>query len=619
MTMVRHVLLAVLLTAAGAFAAPERGARIDSLAYRIRVDGNRALVTFFKRTTVLDATGVQHVSAVLGESRFVHIKSFTVTQFDTAGKVLLKKNKSDMIKDCGFGQSFELYNDHCFYSLDLPARAYPYVVQNEYQLELQSLFFLHEYGLQKRVPIIHASVELDYPDGSPVAWKLYHHAAEPRVELLGGRHLVRWILDSIPALPELRYASAKDAEGIHLDLSAERFELEGYRFDGRTWKNVGLWQRQLSLGRHGADSLSAIPAPGLSVDSAAAAIYRQITAAVRYVAVSIGLSGWQPHPPNQVAAKGYGDCKDMSGLLSSRLRALGIEAYPCLVLTSSEGWIDTSFVSFKFNHVITMVPIGADTLWFDPTCSNCPPGDLPSVDEGIPVLAITDTGGVIVRTPPSTADQNRVCRFAIVTADSSGTLSVRARAVASGNQGRSIRASLRGATREETSRFIKEWFLTDERKFKLVDCHVANLDSLHQDVELTALFRGVKPIDQVGGTGYLLPFLFSSRDIFGSADLANRKVPIDLRYPYTFVDSITATGPLVRRADSLRLPKSDTARFDGGYAATHFELTSDTVFAILTSSYMNPVIDTSQFPGFIAFLSARRQLLDAPVRIYLKP
>jgi len=40
---------------------------------------------------------------------------------------------------------------------------------------------------------------------------------------------------------------------------------------------------------------------------------------MRYVAIEIGIGGWQPHPAADVFSHQYGDCKDKATLLSSML------------------------------------------------------------------------------------------------------------------------------------------------------------------------------------------------------------------------------------------------------------------------------------------------------------
>ena len=50
---------------------------------------------------------------------------------------------------------------------------------------------------------------------------------------------------------------------------------------------------------------------------------------VRYVAIEIGIGGYQPHPAGDVFHARYGDCKDKVTLLSTMLREVGIRLGVC--------------------------------------------------------------------------------------------------------------------------------------------------------------------------------------------------------------------------------------------------------------------------------------------------
>src|SRR5207237_381924 len=51
----------------------------------------------------------------------------------------------------------------------------------------------------------------------------------------------------------------------------------------------------------------------------------------RYLSVNLDLGGYVPTPPGVVTRRRFGDCKDLSLLLSEILKRLGIEARPVLV------------------------------------------------------------------------------------------------------------------------------------------------------------------------------------------------------------------------------------------------------------------------------------------------
>jgi hypothetical protein len=126
-----------------------------------------------------------------------------------------------------------------------------------------------------------------------------------------------------------------------------------------------------------------------------------------YVSIQLGIGGWQPSPAAEVYNKRYGDCKDLTNLMISMLDHAGIKSYPVLVKTRSSGLVYPEFPAEQFNHVITCVPLPRDTVWLECTADYITAGALPYNTEGCNVLLVTGNGGVIIKTPQSSAARNR--------------------------------------------------------------------------------------------------------------------------------------------------------------------------------------------------------------------
>ena len=73
---------------------------------------------------------------------------------------------------------------------------------------------------------------------------------------------------------------------------------------------------------------------------------------VHYEAIEFGRRAYIPKTARETMRDRYGDCKDLSTLLISDLQTENVRAYPALVLTRDDGYVDPSFPSFEFNHVI---------------------------------------------------------------------------------------------------------------------------------------------------------------------------------------------------------------------------------------------------------------------------
>lgn len=128
---------------------------------------------------------------------------------------------------------------------------------------------------------------------------------------------------------------------------------------------------------------------------------------VRYTGLELDEAAWVPRRSGEVLERKYGDCKDLSVLLTAMLRSVGVDADPALV--SAGAARDSTPGSpglTHFNHAIVRVGSGP-TLWIDATAPWTTLGELPPGVSGRQALvARADTTGLtpIVATAVSRLD-----------------------------------------------------------------------------------------------------------------------------------------------------------------------------------------------------------------------
>lgn len=89
---------------------------------------------------------------------------------------------------------------------------------------------------------------------------------------------------------------------------------------------------------------------------------------IRYLSISNGISGYKPHPPDQVFNQRFGDCKDKSLLLVTMLKLLKVESAPVLVNSEYGKYLNQSLPSPKnFDHCIIQMNYKDSLYWIDPT------------------------------------------------------------------------------------------------------------------------------------------------------------------------------------------------------------------------------------------------------------
>jgi len=125
----------------------------------------------------------------------------------------------------------------------------------------------------------------------------------------------------------------------------------------------------------------------------------------RYLSVSLNFGGQIPTPPHVVLQRRYGDCKDLSLLLTELLNALGIPARPVLVAADWRKVVaDMLPMPNLFNHVIVEFVLGGKTVWVDATMKRQGGGALNRVIENFGAgLPVDSTAPGIVAAPRGAA------------------------------------------------------------------------------------------------------------------------------------------------------------------------------------------------------------------------
>jgi hypothetical protein len=126
------------------------------------------------------------------------------------------------------------------------------------------------------------------------------------------------------------------------------------------------------------------------------ALYNYVTR-LRYVAVPLGVNSFRPHAAANVLQNEYGDCKDKANLFNTLLHSVGIEAHLVLVPRFSQAHEDLPGLSF--NHAISQVKLGGETVWVDTTDDVCRFGMLPPGDPGRRVLVIDGRTNALTQLP----------------------------------------------------------------------------------------------------------------------------------------------------------------------------------------------------------------------------
>lgn len=461
----------------------------------LQVTGAGEITTRHRRVVkVLTSTGRDEGYLAVSFDDDTKLRSLNGWSIDPAGHEYAMRERDAVETTVG---DYELYTDARMKVLKVPADigsivAFEYT-RNERPYLLQSTWYF-----QENVPVLRARYEMVLPAGWSYDAKWLNYASvEP---VAPGT----WEIRSVPAvLDEPRRPSTLTLAG------RVGFNFLGPNAKTLAWADVARWFSALAIPR-------GTPTPPLQTkvreltkddDEPMIPLARFAQRDVRYVAVEIGIGGYQPHAAGEVFTNRFGDCKDKATLLRTMLKEVGMDAYYVLV-HATRGVTDPTFPTIgAFNHVISAIPISAEKakgyksvvdhpklgklLLFDPTSTLTPFGQLPDSLQASRGLLVTADGGELIDLPTHPAEVNQLNRVAKLELDAKGTLSGTVEEVRSGNMAAIMRGRLQSMNAAERVRTIESGLASHLASSTAEDVTIEFLDEPESD--LVIRYRLVAP------------------------------------------------------------------------------------------------------------------------------
>jgi transglutaminase-like putative cysteine protease len=383
---------------------------------------------------------------------------------------------------------FELYTDARLKVLSIPASNPGSVVA--YEIEFTDVPYLPQvqWQFQEDAPVLLARFDLQLPAGWTYEAHWMHHEA---VAPTG----TTWTLQSVPSLFDEpnRPSAAAIAGGVGIQLLRPGAK-------ALTWNDIGKWFGSLAMTQSAPTPLLQAKTHELADRNQAdamRAIARFTQRDVRYVAVEIGIGGFQPHAAGEVFSNRFGDCKDKANLLRTMLRENSVESYHVLVNTS-RGVIDPKYPTLGFNHVISAIHVTPEQakvlpavidhpklgklLLFDPTSTLTPFGLLPESLQASRGLLVTPEGGELIELPVLPPETSQLRRTAKLMIDGQGTLSGSVEEVHSGTVAVSMRAALQPLHEAERVQMIESRLASHMAALTAADVTIEHLDDPESDL-----------------------------------------------------------------------------------------------------------------------------------------
>jgi tetratricopeptide (TPR) repeat protein len=269
----------------------------------------------------------------------------------------------------------------------------------------QNQFWLEHYFVTKRLIVLDHQLTVNIPAASKVKLKT-EPGFDPTIKEDNDRRIYLWKHSNLkPDSEEDKKEEEQSSEEDAQSEEAEEFHPHVQLTTFQSWEEVGQWYATLQKDRIVPDEKIKLKAEevirGLqSEQDKVKALYEYVAKNFRYVSLSLGQGRYQPHLAADVMVNQYGDCKDKHTLLAAMLASAGLRAYP--VLMNSSRKLDADVPSpGQFDHVITAIPLGNETLWADTTAEVAPVGLLAPPLRNKKALIIPTAGPAHLETTPT--------------------------------------------------------------------------------------------------------------------------------------------------------------------------------------------------------------------------
>jgi len=414
---------------------------LDQQIVRLKADGTTTVVTHkvirIIEREAIDDFGYGYFSYIPGEQ-----------EYDVRHMRVIREDGTEL-EATEFGEysasnaDARLYHDELTRYAPLPGLEEGSIIDIEYQLDDvgENVFgghFSRNFLFGNYQPTHNAEFVLITSAGYDLYFHGMNDVPEPEITHADGETVYRWTMTEVPRIEQEPYMPPL-VENVPL-LMTSSFA---------SWKEMGRWWWQLSKDRLVTTPRMQELAELLTIDAETKiekmrAIYDYVISDIRYVALLLGIGGWQPMEPEQTVNTGYGDCKATAALMVSLFNAVDIEAYPVFVRTRDRGELDWEQPGIGlFNHMICAVPLqdgigqeelagkldlngeaGYDEyLFLDGTADYHGWWELPPNDQDVNIYICTPDGGYFSRSPLYTPASNFIESRTDLVLDKSGNAS----------------------------------------------------------------------------------------------------------------------------------------------------------------------------------------------------
>ncbi|HZQ67637.1 MAG TPA: DUF3857 and transglutaminase domain-containing protein [Terriglobales bacterium] len=495
----------------------------------LMVDSAAKTHTMVRRAyKILRSSGRDYGMVVVHLNSFRKLNSLRGWSIPAQGKPYHVKEKDSLETYIPEVQDSELINDTKQRVLRIPASDPGNVIGYEYEVEEQSLASQDQWMFQTEVPARESQYSIQLPEGWEyrATW-LNHREVEP-VQL--GNSRWQWTLNDVKEIPQEPDMPPIEAVAGRMIVSFFP-KAETQKFS--KWQQVGDWFLSLAQGRN--DSSPEIRSQVNTLVTAShqrlgkmQALAQFIQHDMRYVAIELGLGGFQPHSARETFSHRYGDCKDLATLFQVMLREIGVESFYVLINTQRGVITPETPPNLWFNHVVLAIRLPEDfadpflvatmhhsrlgrLLFFDPTDYLTPLGQIRGDLQANYGLLVIPDGENLTLLPQQATELNGVRRTGRLKIDLSGNLQGEVEELRLGDHATSQRSILRTVnTYAGRTKTIEQTLSSAFANFRITNAAIMNLETTDQPLGFKYSFESANYAKRAGNLVLLRPRVLGS-------------------------------------------------------------------------------------------------------------
>jgi Domain of Unknown Function with PDB structure (DUF3857)/Transglutaminase-like superfamily len=480
----------------------------------------------------------------------------------------------------------ELISDVKDKLLQIPAADPGNIIGYEYEAEEQPMVLQSVWSFQSEIPARERHYSLQLPSGWEYKASWINHPDEQPTQ--SGNNQWEWVVNDVKAIR--KEAEMPPIEGVAAQMIVSFFPAGGPAANGfRSWQEMGKWYLNLTSGRRDASPQITQQVTTLTMSARTPlekmrALSNFVQHDVRYVAIELGIGGWQPHNASEIFNHHYGDCKDKATLLASMLNQVGIESF-YVVINSERGSVtpETPASVGAFNHAILAIklpdglsdssliatiqhPRLGTLLYFDPTNELTPFGEIGGYLQQNYGLLVTTDGGELVELPRQSPSRNSIARSAKLTLDTSGTLKGEVEERRLGDRAANERHRLRNINKSaDQIKPIEDLLSGSLSLFRITKATLVNLNQTDQPFGFEYAFEAQDYAKNAGGLLLVRPRVLGVKTSGILETKEPRKFAIEFEGPSHDTDTFDITIPPGYVVDDVP-PAVD---MDYGFASYH--------------------------------------------------